>query len=506
MTTPDPAAPGGSDNPGPTAGEPDEPAPAPVPGSSGRVREAWKNLLRRFRAALVPYRPKAFRDSLNRWLLMGVVIGVVSGLGAILFYFCLKTGTRWLLDYLGGYTAPSTVGEGDGGAGSGFTRPWAIPLVVTGGALVSGLLVHFVAPAAKGHGTDNAIRAAHHDPTSLRGRVAAVKIVASSILIGSGGSGGREGPTAQISATVISSLCRRLRIKTPDARIAVVAATASGIGAIFRAPLGGALLGAELLYKDDMEADALMPSLISSIIAYVTFGSVYGFNPIFGTLSGVVFDQPVQILWFVIIGLAAGAMGRLYCTVFYRTTDFCDALPLPGWLTPTIGGLAVGLLGLVVPAALGTGYGTIQQQMIPEALNAMPLLMVLAIPFAKIAATSLSIGSGGSGGVFGPGMVVGGATGAAVWRLLEGMPGVPHSPMSFIIVGMIACFGAAAHAPVGVMLMVGEMTGNLSLLAPGMIAVAVASRVVGETSIYRSQLTDRLEGRRVHAAIPAHTQ
>lgn len=495
----------------PGAPEPHTPASAGTgttgTGRSGdRAPQEWKNLLRRFRSALVPRRPKAFRDSLNRWLLMGVVIGVVSGLGAILFYFCLHTGTRWLLGYLGGYTPPSTAGEGDGTAGSGFTRPWAIPLVVTGGALVSGLLVYFVAPAAKGHGTDNAIRAAHHDPTSLRGKVAAVKIVASSILIGSGGSGGREGPTAQISATVISSLCRRLRIKTPDARIAVIAATASGIGAIFRAPLGGALLGAELLYKDDLEADAMMPSLISSIVAYVVFGSVYGFDPIFGTLSGEVFNQPLQIIWFVVIGLAAGAMGRLYCVTFYRGCDFFDRLPLPGWLTPAIGGLCVGLLGLAIPAALGTGYGSIAQQMIPETLTAMPMLMVLAIPFAKIAATTLSIGSGGSGGVFGPGMVIGGATGAAVWRLLEGLPGIPASPMPFIVVGMIACFGAAAHAPVGVMLMVGEMTGNLSLLAPGMIAVAVASRVVGPVSIYRSQLTDRLEGRKVHSQVPAHTQ
>ncbi|MBD4656880.1 chloride channel protein, partial [Xanthomonas citri pv. citri] len=102
----------------------------------------------------------------------------------------------------------------------------------------------------------------------------------------------------------------------------------------------------------------------------------------------------------------------------------------------------------------------------------MPLLMVLAIPFAKILSTTLSIGSGGSGGVFGPGMVIGGATGAALWRLLEGLPGIPSSPMSFVIVGMIACFGAVAHAPLGVLLMVGEMTGNLSMLAPGMIAVA----------------------------------
>lgn len=392
------------------------------------------------------------------------------------------------------------LGEGGGVAGTRLTRPWAIPLIVAGGALVSGTLVYFVAPTAKGHGTDNAIHAVHHDPTALKGKVAAVKIIASSLVIGSGGSGGREGPTAQISATVISSLCKKLKIATPDARIAVSAATASGIGAIFRAPLGGALLGAELLYRDDMESDAIMPSLVSSIVAFVVFGSVYGFEPIFGSLSGVQFSQPLQLIWFVLLGLTAGLMGKLYVEVFYSGTTLFDRLDkVPGWLVPAIGGLGVGLLGLLIPAALGTGYGSVQQEMFANNLVRMPLLMVLAIPFAKILSTTLSIGSGGSGGVFGPGMVIGGATGAALWRLLEGLPGIPSSPMSFVIVGMIACFGAVAHAPLGVLLMVGEMTGNLSMLAPGMIAVAVAGRVVGDTSIYTSQLKDRLEGRRVHA-------
>ena len=239
------------------------------------ARAAWAKQLRRLRRALVPHRPKAFRDSLNRWLLMGTVIGIVSGVGVIIFFFCLKTGTHWLLETLGGYTPPGTLGEGGGVAGTRLTRPWAIPLIVAGGALVSGTLVYFVAPTAKGHGTDNAIHAVHHDPTALKGKVAAVKIIASSLVIGSGGSGGREGPTAQISATVISSLCKKLKIATPDARIAVSAATASGIGAIFRAPLGGALLGAELLYRDDMESDAIMPSLVSSIVAFVVLSLIH---------------------------------------------------------------------------------------------------------------------------------------------------------------------------------------------------------------------------------------
>lgn len=145
----------------------------------------------------------------------GTVIGIVSGVGAIIFFFCLKTGTHWLLETLGGYTPPGTLGEGGGVAGTRLTRPWAIPLIVAGGALVSGTLVYFVAPTAKGHGTDNAIHAVHHDPTALKGKVAAVKIIASSLVIGSGGSGGREGPTAR-SARPSSPHCVRSSKSPPQ--------------------------------------------------------------------------------------------------------------------------------------------------------------------------------------------------------------------------------------------------------------------------------------------------
>jgi CIC family chloride channel protein len=127
----------------------------------------------------------------------------------------------------------------------------------------------------------------------------------------------------------------------------------------------------------------------------------------------------------------------------------------------------------------------------------LPLWVVLVLPFAKIAATSLSIGSGGSGGIFGPGRVIGGFLGAAVWRLAQGLPAVPHSPAPFVVVGMIACFGSIAHAPLAVMLMVGEMTGSLEMLAPAMVAVGLASAIVGDATIYESQLRNRTEA-------PAH--
>jgi len=156
----------------------------------------------------------------------------------------------------------------------------------------------------------------------------------------------------------------------------------------------------------------------------------------------------------------------------------------------------VGSLAIVFPEVLGTGYGWVQAAM-TAAILTIPLWVILLLPFAKILATSLSVGSGGSGGIFGPGMVIGGFLGAAVWRLTQGMPAVPHSPAAFVVVAMIACFGSIAHAPLAVMLMVAEMTGTLEMLAPAMVAVGVATVVVGDETIYTNQLKNRAEA-------PAH--
>ena len=430
----------------------------------------------------------------RKWLVLGALIGVVAGLGAVVFYEALHLGTRYLLGSLGGYQPATTAGEGGIHPASVFTRPWAIPLVVALGGLASGLLVFKLAPEAEGHGTDAAIRTVHTNPKGMRSRVTVVKIIASALTIGSGGSGGREGPTAQISASFGSVLARSLNLTPADARIAVAAGIASGIGAIFRAPLGGAVLGVELLYRDDVEVEALIPSLVASVVGYGVFGSITGgFSPIFGYHHGFDLHSAAQLLLYVVLGVAAGLVGRLYVTCFYRTTGLVTRAPGPRWLKPAMAALVVGIIGLGVPGVLGTGYGQVQASLDRQQLLGLPLWVVLAVPFAKILATSLSIGSGGSGGIFGPGMVIGGATGAALWRLLLLLGLAPHDPVPFVIVGMTACFGAIAHAPLAVMLMVAEMTGNLALLAPAMVAIAFAVLVVGDTTIYRSQLGTRAD-------------
>lgn len=435
---------------------------------------------------------------LLKWLFISTLIGLVAGIGALAFFEAIRLTTTVFLGGLVGYLPPDPAGEGTQGVMSiwAAVRPWLLPIITTGGGLLSGIIVFTLAPEAEGHGTDAAI-GAFHDGKPIRARIPLVKLVASALTIGSGGSAGREGPSAQISAGFGSLLGTLLHLDIQDRRIAVATGIGSGIGAIFRAPLGGAVLAAEILYKHDLEVEAVIPALIASIIGYSVFGAWFGWDPIFATPGSLAFTSPPQLLYYVALGLLCGLIGWLYARGFYGITHFFHRLPLPNWVKPAIGGLIVGLIGLALPEALGMGYGWVQVGMGPGLLS-LPLWVILLLPFAKILTTGLSIGSGGSGGIFGPGMVIGAMVGASVWRLCyHVLPGIPNTPAPFVIVGMMALFGGIAHAPLAVMLMVAEMTGNLSLLAPAMIAVGISSIIVGDATIYTSQVNSRADS-------PAH--
>ncbi|MFZ2056112.1 MAG: chloride channel protein [Acidimicrobiales bacterium] len=457
----------------------------------------WRSPLRSLQARAARWLASASYG--RKWLVLGVVIGVTAGLGAVVFYEALRATTHLLLGMIAGYTVPTPVGEGGRAASAHFTRPWAIPLVACLGALAGAVLVFGIAPEAEGHGTDAAIAAVHHNPRGIRLRAVAVKIVASALTIGSGGSGGREGPTGQISAGFGSFLARLLDLSPADARIAVASGIGSGIGSIFGAPLGGAVLATEIMYRDDFEVEALLPSFIASIVGYVVFSSVEGFSPLFGNVESYRLTDARQLLWFGLIGILGGLIGLLYAKGFYGIADLFARLPIPRWVRPALGGLIVGCIALAIPEVLGTGYGWIQQGLGQQLLH-IPLWIVLLLPFARIVTTGLSIGSGGSGGIFGPGMVIGAFTGGAVWRLLEPVvPSLGHDPAPYVIVGMMSCFGSISRAPLAVMLMVAEMTGTLTLIVPAMVAVGLATLIVrrNDDTIYRSQLRSRADS-------PAH--
>jgi chloride channel protein, CIC family len=458
----------------------------------------WRGLARRAgRVRIAPHVP-----DLDRWVVLGVVIGLVAGLGAVTLFVSIDWATHVLLGSVGGYHPRTPAGEGHA-LGSGTTRSWRIPAVTTLGGLACGIVVCLLAREAAGDGTNAAIEAVQRDPAGIRGRVALVKILASAITIGSGGSGGPEGPTTQVSAGFASFLARRLRLSAADARIAVTAAIGAGIGAIFRAPLGGALFGVEVPFREDAEVEALVPSLVAAVVGFAVFGAFEGYGPIFGTLRDYRFvHNPIQFLYFGAIGLACGVAGRIYAWTLEAVRRFPLNVSYSRILKPTLGGLATGLIGIALPGAIGTGYGWAQTVMSRQLLHLSPWV-VLALPAAKILTTSLSIGSGGSGGIFGPGIVIGGFTGGAVWWILHGVaPAVSAAPAPFVIVGMVACLGSIAHTPLAVLLMVVEMTGTLSVLPPSMLAVGIASLIAGEATLYTAQRADRAE-RNADTALPA---
>ncbi|UQX10908.1 chloride channel protein [Candidatus Mycobacterium methanotrophicum] len=446
-------------------------------------------------------------EYVRKWLLLGMVIGVAAGLGAIVFYVALKHTADFLLGYVAGYHLPTPHGEGDSLGSSDYRRPWALPLVTTAGAWVSAIIVAKLAPEASGHGTDSAIEAVHTDPRHIRSRVVLVKIVASALTIGSGGSGGREGPTAQISAGFASMVTRRLHLSDADGRILVSLGVGAGIGSIFGAPLGGAVLPASIIYRDDFDYRMLYPGFVTSATAFAVFGSAIGFDPMFGYVDAEYrFENAGPLLWFVLLGVLAASAGYTYARIFYGVGKLTERLPGGSVLWPTVGGLLVGFIGLAIPQVLSSGYGWVQLATTKQTLMTIPLWIVLALPLAKIVATSLSIGTGGSGGIFGPGIVIGAFVGAATWRLgdLLHLPGIPSGPGIFVVVGMMACFGSVAHAPLAVLIMVAEMTGSFSVVPGAIIAVGVASLLMYHTkvSIYRSQRLNRetAEAERLAAA------
>ena len=420
-----------------------------APGSPA-ARRRWRHLTAgrpgwRSFANSVGSRVKSM-SYMPKWLILASVIGVIAGLGAVVFYEALSLATHFFLGFLAGYQVPTPAGEGNLAGSAHYPRWWAVPLVVVLGGLLAGVIVFTWAPEAEGHGTDAAIDAVHHNPRGIRLRAVVVKIVASAITIGSGGSGGREGPTAQISAGFGSLLARVLDLSPEDGRVAVSVGIGSGIGAIFSAPLGGAVLAAEIIYRDDFEYEALLPGAFASIIAYAIFGAVFGYRSLFSVPGGYVF-RPEQLGWFAVIGALAGGIGLLYSKSFYGVARLAGRLPFAPQFRPALGAALTGLVALWLPEVLGTGYGWVQKGLGSD-LDHLPLYVVIALPLARIAATDFSIASGGSGGVFGPGMVTGSFTGLAVWRVLEPFaPGVGHSPAPFVVVGMMATFGGSPVPP-----------------------------------------------------------
>jgi CIC family chloride channel protein len=447
-----------------------------------------------------------------KWILLSVLVGVVAGAGAIAFQVLTQAVLWGVAHKVAGYEPGETAGDHlffpfDDRPLS----PWLLVGVMAAGGLVTGLLVYAFAPEAEGHGTDAAIDAFHRRRGAIRSRVPVIKTIASAITIGTGGSGGREGPIALIGAGFGSALGLWLKLPPRDRRILLAAGMGAGVGAIFRTPLAGALFAAEILYSDgDFEADNLIPAAIASIVAFTVYTHALPEEIRYVPLFGLDLNYPgvslTELLPFVVLAVVLALVGALYAKVFWGLHHAFGRLQIPRALRPMLGATAAGLCGVALYyasgrdeqalAVLGTGYGTLQNAL--SRSDSVGVALLLAISLLKMATTGLTIGSGGSGGVFGPSMVIGGCLGAAVGLLLQDLwPGGVHRPEAFGIVGMAGFFSGIARAPISTIVMVREMTGGYRLLLPTMLVSTLCFLLLRGRTLYIKQVPTRLDS-------PAH--
>ena len=434
---------------------------------------------------------------MTRWIVLGMIVGIFSGLFAAGFFYLLEYAKHLTFDQLAGYHMLAAKGEVLFEP-EGVTKKvqWIFFILPAVGGLISGLIVYKLAPEAEGHGTDAMIDSFHNKEGRVRSRVPFVKAVATIVTLATGGSAGREGPIAQIGSGIGVWLSNALKLNSRDRRILLIAGTGGGLGAIFRAPLGGAITACEVIYKEDLETDALLPTVISSITAYTIFSEIFGFHSVFD-MPRLRFDDPRQLLFYVVLGLICVPVGILYIRMFYGMRDrVFRPMKLPNWMKPMIGGLGVGVIGLAFPQVYSGGWGQIQLAL----LGKLSLQLMAGIFFFKILATCFTISSGGSGGVFGPTLFIGGMIGGVVGSVAGVMwPDVVSQADvgAFVLVGMAAFFAGVAHAPLGALLMVTEMTTGYRLIAPLLFVSTIAIIFNRRWSIYEKQVRNKF-------ASPAH--
>jgi CIC family chloride channel protein len=400
-----------------------------------------------------------------------VLVGIVGAVAALAFDALVEFSQHWLLGGVGHYDPPSTGVTSVPEMPIGRSRLW-LPLVTTLGGLLSGWVVYRWAPEAEGHGTDAAVASYHRQGGEIRGRIPLIKALASALTIGSGGVAGREGPTAQISVGLGTSLARWAKLRGQERRDLVLAGMAAGLAAMFRAPLGMAIFSVEILYSGMVfESEALIYTVIAAVTSYAFFGLFAGWDRLFLIPDDLAVNNPSTLLAFALLGLLAGALGAV----------------LPG--------LLVGVIALAVPEILGTGYGWVELAI----LEKLPLATILLLLVLKAPAMALTIGSGGSGGVFAPTVTIGAMLGAALGTILNlFIPGFDVPLASFVVVGMAAVFAGAARTPISTLIMVAEMTGGYDLIAAAMLANIIAflvqrsltSKSVHPT-LYESQVETR---------------
>lgn len=431
-----------------------------------------------------------------KWTFRFILIGIIAGLGSIAFQYLCILGQHFFLDVLAGYRPPVPAGEVRLFEPTiHAVNPWILLFLPALGGLLSGWLVYTFAPEAEGAGADAAIDAFHNKGGYIRGRVPFIKTLASALIMTTGGSGGKEGPIAHIGGGFGSFLASRLNLSDRERRIMMAAGIGAGVGSIFRAPLAGALFAAEFLYRDpEFESDVIIPAGISSVVAYCLFCLVFGWGSLFES-SAFHFTNPAELGPYLVLSLALSATGIGYIKSFHTVAGFFKKINVPKPLKPAIGGLATGVIGFFLPQALSFGYGFAQQALNNELTVSFLLLLIVG----KILTTSFSVGSGGSAGLLGPSVVIGGAAGGVVGQTLHAwMPGMVAEPGAFVIVGMAGFFTVVSNTPISTIIFVGEMTSSYHLLLPSLLVCSVSYLLTQKWTIFGKQVANRL-------ASPAHS-
>ena len=442
---------------------------------------------------------------LGRTLLHAAVLGGLAGAVGAAFFAALEVGQRLLLTGLAGYVPLRAAGESLlGELEPGAFRPWLLALLPALGGLASGLITSRFAPECAGGGGDATIEAYHLHGGRVRARVIPVKTIASVAALATGGAGGREGPTMHIGAGLGALIGRWLPTTARERRILVVAGVAAGISAVFRTPLGAALLAVEMLYRDDFESDALVPAIFASVIAYSVVASIFGESTLFGRLPAFPF-VPRHLPLYGALAVLLSLGGVAFVGALRGVARAFARLPGPRWLRPALGGLLMGTFAtgviLLVGARfgqenrgvglLGSGYGAVQAAIAgsPGMTRGWTLVgLLLALSAAKMIAAALTIGSGASAGDFAPSLTIGGLLGAAFGHgaaLLLGDPSI--QPAAFVVVGMGTFYGGLAHTPLAALVLVSELAGSYDLLVPMMLSIGVAYVALRRWTLYPAQ-------------------
>ncbi len=445
---------------------------------------------------------------LGRMLLHAAAVGAAAGLIAAAFFGLLELGEDYFLNCLAGYTPLRAAGElAERSNTDQSFRPWLLIFLPAIGALLATALARRFAPECEGAGENAVIQAFHRKKSLMLPRVIWVKPIATLLTLASGGAGGREGPTAQIGAAIGSTVAGYLRLSERERRVLLVAGAAAGTSAIFRTPLGAALLAVEVLYRDDFESEGLVPAVLASVMGYSVFIYFYGEATLFQTAAQYPF-VPSHLPYYALMALMLAVVGASYVRVM-RLVERLSA-KLPAWCRSAVGGLGVGLMATVIVMAtvpgmglgiLGGGYGAAQVAIIgsswlPDGYSGVQLLLLLGV--AKLLASSLTIGTGGCAGVFGPSLAIGALFGGAFGRFIQVAFDNPSiEPGAFALVGMGAFFGGLGHAPLGALVMVCEMAGSYDLLVPLMLAEAISFVALRRRTLYPAQVPTKHES-------PAH--